>query len=132
MNENGIIIEKNDEIVTIEITKEDIASCAGCTLKSVCGNPGQKLRKIKVRAKNSKNINVGDKVSFEVPETRGILYSILIFFVPIIVFLTPILAINNLDDLIKILLGLSGMTLYFVLLKFISIRIIPVINLMKE
>ena len=131
MNENGIIVEKEKEVITIEIIKEDIAKCAGCTLKSVCGNPNQKLRRIKVRAKNSNDLTVGDKISFEVPESRGILYSTLVFFVPLVVFLVPILAINNLPDLIKILFGLAGMALYFLLLKFVSIKLIPSIHLIK-
>ena len=133
MKETGIIRDINNNEITIDILKNNAQACEHCKLKATCCTSSGNKKQLKIKRDDFKIYNVGDIVNIEIPEGRGILYSILIFSIPIIMLCIPLLILHNIfNDGINILFGVGLIVIYFFVLRKIQSQINKNIKILKK
>lgn len=130
MIKQGKILEQTKDKVKIDIYPE--GSCESCHLQGVCKpqSTGQNIMELQTK----KTFKVGDEVEVAVSEGKGILFSFLLFIVPIIVIMTVYLIVAPFfkNDGISILLSAIGGVLYFVIIGQVENRLIQKTSIRKR
>ena len=110
----GIVKEVKGSKVVVSTSK---GGCHSCPLSKICS-----INDIEeVEAIADEDLKVGDKVKLHNSDLRLIVFSFVLFIVPLIVLVTVYALLGNtLKEGIKILIALFAMGLYFVLLGFIE------------
>ena len=135
MKEEGIIKNKYKNELIITILNKNNHSCEHCNLRASCcvfGNNNNN-RELKIQNNNLNDFNIGDMVYIEISEGKGSLYSILIFLIPLILFLIPIIALQNIfNQGINLLFGIGLIIIYFFILKKLQTQINKNIKVFKK
>lgn len=135
MREDGIIKEINKKELIVKILKGNDQSCEHCKLKASCYAFSNKNneRELKIKNNDLNNFNTGDVVTIEISEGMGSIYSILIFLIPMILLLTPIIALRNIfNQVINFLFGICLIIIYFFILKKLQSQINKNIKVFKK
>ena len=113
---SGIVKEIKGKKVIVSTSK---GGCHSCPLSKICS-----VNDIEeVEAIAGENLNVGDRVKLHTSDLSLIIFSFVLFIVPLIVLVTVYTLLGNaLKEGIKILISLFAMGLYFVLLGFVEKR----------
>ena len=110
-----------------------IESCESCKIKKVC-RPGKEAetRQLELIAKNADSLNVGEKVFLKNSEGRMILSSILLFLVPLLVLIFMLVILRGVfNEGVRLLLGFTALSVYFVLLWILEKKVISIVHLEK-
>ncbi len=112
----GIVKDVKGKKVIVTTSK---GGCDTCPLSKICS-----LNNIEeVEAIAEDDLKVGDKVILHNSDFRLIVFSFVLFIVPLIVLVSVYALLGNaLKEGIKILIALSSMALYFVLLGMVEKR----------
>ena len=135
MKEEGIIMNINKKEVTISIIKTNNRSCEHCNFKASCCifDDNNTNRELKIRNNNLNDLNIGDMVNIEISERMGSIYSILIFLAPAVLFLLPLIILQNVfNQGINLLFGIGLIIIYFSILKKLQFQINKNIKIFKK
>lgn len=117
MDEIGKIIELKDDIAVIEITPS--SGCSRCAQVNIC-NPFGKNKKV-IELPNVINGQINDWVKIEIKEKNRVLSILLVFGLPILLFLIGVfIGTKTAGDNAGAILGGIGLILAFVIIKIIN------------
>ena len=122
--EIGIVIQKEYGKVLVEADPD--ASCTTCEAKHGCMMSNE-TKKRNIWLDTTKEIEIGDKVSFTIEEKAMVFSSFLLYILPILFLITgvaiPHYVLKIKEEGILAISGTFGLLLSFVVIKLISIKI---------
>ncbi|MBP7088882.1 MAG: SoxR reducing system RseC family protein [Candidatus Omnitrophica bacterium] len=102
----------NDK-VEIKFTKQTMCSC--CRLSSLC-NQGQETLLVD---NNGLSLKAGDKVEIFIDERKSLLANTVIFFIPLIIFISVLILFQRYGELKSFLLALGVLFVYYMITRLI-------------
>lgn len=121
MEEIGKILKIENMFAYVEVQKG--SECKACSAKESCPDSAQEGYKI-IKAKNSINSNIGDKVLVECKPSISLISSFLIFVMPVLFavggYFLGVLFFGDKPEYKPVLFSIGSLILYFLLLRYID------------
>jgi len=111
VKEQGKVIKTENGKVTIEISpKEACTKCCSCT--------ASKMRHIVISEEKDKNLSIGDIIEYEIPSSQMLKIYLLLYGIPLVVFVGAILAVYAFyaHPLISFFAGLAATILSYIII----------------
>lgn len=119
-NSTGIVISLKGDTALVDATD---FKCEGCTHSEGCTLHSSPVKKEVTADINGFNdIKTGDRVEIEISEEKLLFLSFLIYLVPVILFVVPLLLVYRItmSDMISALAGLSGLAVSFIIIFLVN------------
>ena len=121
MEETGKVIGISDDMARVEVLRKKL--CRKCPAETFCRSGEGMLRSIE--AKNKISARIGDTVKIKISSSRIFKSALLVYILPIVIFLSVIAAAQVLlnSQGLSIVLGFCAIALFFMLIEFVDKKI---------
>lgn len=110
------ITEVIDGKVKIKLIKQKMCSC--CRLSSFCNQEQETL----LVDNNGLSLKVGDKVEIFIDDKKSLLANVIIFLIPIGIFVLALIMFQRYGELKSFLLALGFLFIYYIIMRFILFK----------
>jgi len=107
------VIEAWNAKVKVKFTKKEMCSC--CKLSAVCGMGTEVL----VLDNHDLSLGTGDSIEIGIEEKKTILASLIMFFMPALLFVSSLVFFKNYGEALSFSLAISVLCIYYVVAKLI-------------
>lgn len=107
------VIEALDKKVKVKFEKNK--ACLGCNVSQIC-NRGDGILII---PNITGDLKSGDRVEISIDEKKVVLANLLLFFLPLIIFITTLILTKGSQEFFSFLYGLLAIFIYYVIVKII-------------
>ena len=107
------VIEAWNNKVKIKFTKKKMCSC--CKLSDICGMGEEVL----VLDNNQLTLKAGDNIEIGIEERKTLLASLIMFFMPALLFVSSLIFFKNCGEALSFFLALSMLCIYYMITKVI-------------
>jgi len=107
------VIESWDNKVKIRFTKKEMCSC--CKLSDLCGMGEETL----ILNNDQLTLEAGDRVEIGIEEKRTLLASLIMFFMPSLLFVSSLVVFKSRGKLLSFSIALLTLCIYYICVKLI-------------
>mgnify|MGYP001246713560 CR=1 FL=1 len=99
----------------VRVKFQKSSSCSCCKVSYICNKGEETL----LLDRDGFSLEKGNKVEIAIDEKKTLLANIIIFFVPVVLFIAGLVFFKGRGELLSFFLALSAVCIYYVIVKFI-------------
>jgi len=112
IKETAEVIEILPKGIAIRFTK--YGSCSSCAVSGICGTKDNSMY---IEQDSSHTFRKGDIIEVEIDEKKTNFASVIVFFIPLVIFVLSLFLLRNINEAVNFLISLVIVLVYYFLVR---------------